>query len=91
MPRHFHNSDAIATAIRQVIEDSHARTGGFEEAAEVIADLFCKNENKIQSLKKNLNGSCIQIFLILEKDVVFRYLYYQQSHLPAAWFDGDQH
>ena len=56
MPSEFQSTDGLAGALRQVIDDSFKRTGSYDEASEVIAEILCQNETRTANVRKALNG-----------------------------------
>ena len=65
LPGHFHSIDGLNLAITSVLDDSYTRTGGFEEAAEVMADIFMGVEEKMTNYAKSLNGMLLFIFTVI--------------------------
>lgn len=61
LPMHFHSTDGLNCAIASVLDDSYTRTGGFEESAEVFADLLMGVETKMMNYAKSLNGKLFTI------------------------------
>ena len=56
LPSEFQSTDGLAGALRQVIDDSFKRTGSYDEASEVIAEILCQNETRTANVRKALNG-----------------------------------
>ena len=57
LPSEFSSTDGLAGALRQVIGDSFKRTGSYDEATEVIAEILCQNETRTSNVRKALNGT----------------------------------
>lgn len=62
LPTEFHSTDGLASALRQVINDSFDRTGSYDEVSEVLAEILRQNETRSANFRKVLNGK----FLIFD-------------------------
>jgi len=56
LPRRFQTAETFGAAVSSVLDDSYTRTGSFDEAAEVISDLFMGIETKMDNYRRSLNG-----------------------------------
>ena len=55
----FQSTDGLTGALRQVIDDSFKRTGSYDEASEVIAEILSQNETRTANVRKVLNGKLV--------------------------------
>ena len=74
LPKQFHSLDGLNCAIASVLDDSYTRTGGFEESAEVFADLLIGVETKMMNYTKALNGTfCYYFFRVSKLKINFQF------------------
>ena len=51
--------DGLTHALKTVMEDSHGRTGSFDEVAEILSEALHQTEVRTANVKKCLNGEHI--------------------------------
>ena len=83
LPADFQGIDGLTHALKRVMEDSHGRTGSFDEVAEILSEILHHTEVRNTNVKKCLNGKIFELW-VNNLRVNFRHLHYELSYWSIA-------